>query len=474
MAEEQREGREDVRGVIFQFDEHRLLFEFMDGVEEAIGVVPVSGLTLADKAPLDLEVAQLSSYLAAGDELTCSVRKDETLEPFSYTEEVEEEEEAAEGGDGSTTEKSKKVEVKPKWVAEAAVVHSSVKTTAKESAKEEDRKEHVDDDKSVVKDTKDDQVKAIEEGPKVETSSKDEDKDQNSEDKSEEEPSQANGQGQTEKMEVVNGSGQADQNVHDDCQVIEETTTSAKATAAKPNYAASVASVASDAGQEDVVELEVPLEDMEDMFDYEYDGDAQKNSKQPEEFKGEAVDGKEKAAMKPEKALMDDQNSQKKTEKTESSSDRPVKVRVSHLKKPLKGREPVKVTSGVMEVMEGEHKGKFAHFQNGQLSVWGQNLSKANLLYYIRYNDEFSAVIVASPNGTLNLKSASLGEDMKGKTNNQAMLKWFQSRELDFAAFRKWTNDELPKKVYFPLITEVHEGKLETLLKSEGRCDDQH
>jgi len=346
--------REGVRGVIFQFCSDRVLFEFKEGEEEAIGVVTVDAIAFANcnVAPGGKNIHDL---LAVGDEIECDVRRKEDLPKFFYTEEEEGEE--------------KTVEIEPKWLAEKAVVHSSIAVKAQDDVGQE---------------------------------------------------------------------------------------------AGKKSYAASVSSDA----VEDVVELEVQPED---MLDYE-----EETGNGAEEIKTAPI-----VAARPEELFINTHDTTPPPGTEEMDVDDAgkegggidevaIKARLSYLKKPMKGREPCKATAGVMEIVSGEHAGKLAHFQNGQISIWGRGLDKANLLYNLRHGDEFDAAVVATST-CLNIKWAKLGGDCRNKLDDPEMLKWLRSRELDFVSFRKWYDDEMPKKVFFPLVSEIFEGKVEKILSLDAR-----
>ncbi len=66
-------------------------------------------------------------------------------------------------------------------------------------------------------------------------------------------------------------------------------------------------------------------------------------------------------------------------------------AKVVSLKPPVGkvGRQKIKVTSGVMEILDGRLAGKKAHFQNNVLIFWGQPMAKADLSYNIKAGDEF-------------------------------------------------------------------------------------
>jgi hypothetical protein len=106
----------DCVGVIFQFNEKGVLFEFPDGSgEDTIGVVKASNIKINKTSFIPANACsseRLSEYLEVGGEIRCTVTKDTKLPPYEY---VEEEEEFDGNGDLKTT--SKTVTVNPEWIA---------------------------------------------------------------------------------------------------------------------------------------------------------------------------------------------------------------------------------------------------------------------------------------------------------------------------------------------------------------------
>ncbi len=71
--------------------------------------------------------------------------------------------------------------------------------------------------------------------------------------------------------------------------------------------------------------------------------------------------------------------------------------------------------------------------------------------------------------GSYTVKTASMGASTREPHKCQEMLKWLAQRGLDYAAFKRWQNDDLPRKFYFPLVTEVREARLVRLLVDKGQ-----
>ena len=83
---------------------------------------------------------------------------------------------------------------------------------------------------------------------------------------------------------------------------------------------------------------------------------------------------------------------------------------------------------------------------------------------------------VADPEGWFKLAlDAKFGEggydanERGGPAKSPEFLKWMASRGLDLAAFKKWQADGLPRRFYFPLVSDVREGKLVRVLTDKGQ-----
>ena len=109
-TEEKAEEKSDthsVTGVVFQFDENSILFEFSlrtfeDGKvnleEDLIGeIAPQKLICKGTAIPKGTKNDQIAKYVQSGDEIRCQVKKDDDLKVFTY---IEEEEEIGEDGEG--------------------------------------------------------------------------------------------------------------------------------------------------------------------------------------------------------------------------------------------------------------------------------------------------------------------------------------------------------------------------------------
>ncbi len=118
--------KQDCRGVVFQFNTESVLFEFVHEGEEHIGTVGLFKISLnaegkkiprGDGKDVVITVEDVSRYLQVGDEIICDVERRDGLPKFVY---VEDEEEVTEFGD--VTNRSHEVEIVPEWIASEAVL----------------------------------------------------------------------------------------------------------------------------------------------------------------------------------------------------------------------------------------------------------------------------------------------------------------------------------------------------------------
>ncbi len=98
-------------------------------------------------------------------------------------------------------------------------------------------------------------------------------------------------------------------------------------------------------------------------------------------------------------------------------------------------------------------------------------MPKADLSYHIKAGDEFKeevAELQQDQQTQIVVRRATMGSHTNEPHKSQDLLKWLAQRGMDFLAFRRWQNDSLAKKVYFPLLSEVLEGRLVRLLADKG------
>eukprot|EP00096_Caligus_rogercresseyi_P014926 TRINITY_DN7388_c0_g1_i1.p1 TRINITY_DN7388_c0_g1~~TRINITY_DN7388_c0_g1_i1.p1 ORF type:complete len:865 (-),score=210.99 TRINITY_DN7388_c0_g1_i1:100-2694(-) len=162
------------------------------------------------------------------------------------------------------------------------------------------------------------------------------------------------------------------------------------------------------------------------------------------------------------------------------------RARLSIIKKPR--RNKFVVSCGVFEILESGHKEvkRTAVCISNSLYIFGHNLGKADLSYYLHKGDEFS-VEINDLMGSLTIKRAwyngigggenrTLQEEIlesprtPGKCN--AMRSWLLSRGLSFNDFKDWINGKTPIKLYFPFMSTCYSGVLERIVKEESHLGD--
>ena len=140
-----------------------------------------------------------------------------------------------------------------------------------------------------------------------------------------------------------------------------------------------------------------------------------------------------------------------------------------------------KVKSGIVEVLDGEFKGKKAFFQVGCCYVWGYHLANANLMYNLRSGDKFQVsitvkegVVVDDVEVPLLVKKAWLGiksEKPVLSADDLEFAAWLIERNLSEEEFLQWITDKLQPKPFFPLKTEVYEAKVIMLIRENPKGD---
>ena len=139
-----------------------------------------------------------------------------------------------------------------------------------------------------------------------------------------------------------------------------------------------------------------------------------------------------------------------------------------------------KVTSGILEVLGGEHKGKRGLFQVASCYVWGHHLVNANLMYNLRAGDKFIVQItlkvgaVEDMDVPLIVKKCWIGVKSSVPLvalQNVEFSAWLIERSLEEVEFLKWVGDLLPAKPFFPLKSEQFEAKVIMLIRESPKGD---
>eukprot|EP00092_Neocalanus_flemingeri_P017268 GFUD01018672.1.p1 GENE.GFUD01018672.1~~GFUD01018672.1.p1 ORF type:complete len:1604 (+),score=493.83 GFUD01018672.1:83-4894(+) len=140
-----------------------------------------------------------------------------------------------------------------------------------------------------------------------------------------------------------------------------------------------------------------------------------------------------------------------------------------------------KVTSGILEVLDGEHKGKKGLFQVASCYVWGHHLANANLMYNLRAGDKFMVQValkvgaaVEEMDVPLIVKKCWLGvksEVPLVATMSVSFSAWLMERSLAEGEFLKWVGDLLPDKPFYPLKSEQFEAKVIMLIRENPKGD---
>jgi len=161
-------------------------------------------------------------------------------------------------------------------------------------------------------------------------------------------------------------------------------------------------------------------------------------------------------------------------------------AKIVQFKKPAGDKQDEKVVHGIMEVLEGEFKGLKGFFQGSSSFVWGYSLGRSNLMYYLRPGDVFQVeayrktmtAVYGNMNDTqeipLVINKCWLGTKSdipQTSTENVEFSSWLSDRDLSEFEFKKWINDRLPHKPFFPLQSETYEGTLVQLIREHPKCD---
>ncbi len=128
------EKSEEVLGVVFQFNEEMILFEFNDSV---IGEISTDIVRLFNGEKISNK-EQIATFVQLGDEIKCQGAYQEDIKEFSYEEEEEEI-----GEDGEVTRSTRSVSIKPQWSAHAGKILTNNSSEDKGSKQATLRKEDV-------------------------------------------------------------------------------------------------------------------------------------------------------------------------------------------------------------------------------------------------------------------------------------------------------------------------------------------
>ena len=139
-----------------------------------------------------------------------------------------------------------------------------------------------------------------------------------------------------------------------------------------------------------------------------------------------------------------------------------------------------KVTSGILEILDGEHQGKRGLFQVASCYVWGHHLANANLMYSLRAGDKFIVKVTLKSGAVedmevpLIIKKCWIGvksSDPLEALKSVDFSAWLIERSLPETEFLKWVQDQLPPKPFFPLKSELFEAKVIMLIRENPKGD---
>ena len=147
---------------------------------------------------------------------------------------------------------------------------------------------------------------------------------------------------------------------------------------------------------------------------------------------------------------------------------------LSQLRKPQAGG---KVVTGVIKMLNGQFAGRLCNITSSCMYVYGHQLSKANLMNYIKHGDE--CIVQYSVHGDDGsgdsfpmIKRAWIGPETETKiaaAEDKEFAKWLVSRGIDEAKFKKWvSNVDVPHKSYFPFVADIYEAEIISILREKG------
>ena len=134
-------------------------------------------------------------------------------------------------------------------------------------------------------------------------------------------------------------------------------------------------------------------------------------------------------------------------------------------------RQKGKVSSGILEIVEGEFSGQKVNFPASCLFAWGHHLINANFMYHLRLGEPM-LVSLLPQSSTLTARKVWVGSNKAeaGKDNLEYRA-WLMERSLNEEAFLRWTSDKLPPKPFFPLKADLFEAKVIMLIRENPKGD---
>ena len=152
-----------------------------------------------------------------------------------------------------------------------------------------------------------------------------------------------------------------------------------------------------------------------------------------------------------------------------------VKAKLVQFRKSSSVMKRGKVEAGVLEVLEGEHKGRTVTFQASATYAWGHHLVQANLMYHLRLGELLLVQLLEAKGSLLLAKRVWLGSrkvpEQEDSGDGLEMRAWLLERSLSQAAFQQWVRDVLPPKPFFPLKSEQFEAKVIMLIRENPKGD---
>ena len=158
-------------------------------------------------------------------------------------------------------------------------------------------------------------------------------------------------------------------------------------------------------------------------------------------------------------------------EKEEDLGERRESVKAKLVQYKKVPRQKGKVSSGILEIVEGEFSGQKVNFPASSLFAWGHHLVNANFMYHLRLSEPMLVALLPKSN-TLTARKVWMGTNKEeaGKDNLEYRA-WLMERGLNEETFLQWVNDKLPPKPFFPLKAELFEAKVIMLIRENPKGD---
>ena len=158
-------------------------------------------------------------------------------------------------------------------------------------------------------------------------------------------------------------------------------------------------------------------------------------------------------------------------EKEEDIDERRESVKAKLVQYKKVPRQKGKVSSGILEIVEGEFSGQRVNFPASCLFAWGHHLVNANLMFHLRLGEPMLVALLPKSN-TLTARKVWMGANKAeaGKDNLEYRA-WILERSLDEETFLQWVTDKLPPKPFFPLKAEQFEAKVIMLIRENPKGD---